>query len=65
MENECKGEFGCALDPESPDEAIKTGDRIYATTLQPPPTVAEIRASQTTSQQLAQAFAANSAPKLF
>ncbi|KNZ72220.1 hypothetical protein J132_04222 [Termitomyces sp. J132] len=29
----------------------------------PPPIVAEIRASQTTSQQLAEAFAANSQPR--
>ena len=65
MEDGCKGEFECTPDPESPDKAIKTGDRIYATMLQPLPTIAEIRASQTMSQQLAQAFAANSAPKLF
>ncbi|KAG5725697.1 hypothetical protein E4T56_gene7297 [Termitomyces sp. T112] len=49
---------------ESPDETIEVGDRIYATTLCPPPTVAEIQASQTTFQHLAEAFAANSQPKL-
>ncbi|KNZ82299.1 hypothetical protein J132_00114 [Termitomyces sp. J132] len=42
------------------DDAVEVGDWIYATTLCLPPLVAEIQASQTTSQQLAQAFAANS-----
>ncbi|KAG5722174.1 hypothetical protein E4T56_gene6842 [Termitomyces sp. T112] len=38
---------------------------IYATTIHPLPSVAEIWASQTTSQWLAQAFAANAAPQEF
>ncbi|KAG6883039.1 hypothetical protein C0992_009915, partial [Termitomyces sp. T32_za158] len=59
VEDGCKGEFVCTSDPESPDKAIETDDRI------PPSMVAEIRASQTTFQRLAQAFAANSAPKSF
>ncbi|KAG5728455.1 hypothetical protein E4T56_gene19017 [Termitomyces sp. T112] len=49
--------------PESPDETIEVGDRIYAMTLCPSPTIAEIRASQTASQRLAEVFAANSQPK--
>ncbi|KAG5721583.1 hypothetical protein E4T56_gene12884 [Termitomyces sp. T112] len=53
------------LDAESPDETIEVGDRIYATTLSLPPTVAEIWASQTMSQCLAEAFAANLQPKPF
>ncbi|KAG5715679.1 hypothetical protein E4T56_gene463 [Termitomyces sp. T112] len=60
-----EGEWTSSPDAESPDETIEVGDRIYATTLSPPPTVAEIWASQTTSQCLAEAFAANSQPKLF
>ncbi|KAG6882500.1 hypothetical protein C0995_014536, partial [Termitomyces sp. Mi166 len=52
-----------ALDPESPDEAIEVGDRICAATLHPLPMAAEIQASQTTSQCLAQAFVANFQPK--
>ncbi|KNZ76232.1 hypothetical protein J132_11102 [Termitomyces sp. J132] len=47
------------------NETIEVGDQIYATTLCSPPTVAEIQASQTTSQHLAEAFAANSQPKPF
>ena len=43
-------EFAGAPNPESPDEAIEVGDRIYATMLHPPPIEAEIQASQTTSQ---------------
>ncbi|KNZ75580.1 hypothetical protein J132_02521 [Termitomyces sp. J132] len=46
-------------------KTIEVGDRIYATTLCPPPTVAEIWASQTTFQYLAKAFAANSQLKPF
>ncbi|KAG5718729.1 hypothetical protein E4T56_gene2675 [Termitomyces sp. T112] len=53
--------IGC----ESPEGEGEVGDWIYATTLCPPPTVAEIQASQTTSQCLAEAFAANSQPKPF
>ncbi|KNZ79776.1 hypothetical protein J132_08636 [Termitomyces sp. J132] len=47
------------------DETIEVGDRIYATILCLPPTVAEIQASQTTSQHLAEAFTANLQPKPF
>ncbi|KNZ73012.1 hypothetical protein J132_01449 [Termitomyces sp. J132] len=43
----------------------QVGDRIYATILGLPPAVVEIQASQTTSQCLAEAFAANSQPKPF
>ncbi|KAG6882229.1 hypothetical protein C0995_015378, partial [Termitomyces sp. Mi166 len=64
QEDGCEGEFISAPDSESPDKAIEVGDRIYAATLHPPPTATEIWASQTTSQCLAQAFAANSQPKL-
>ncbi|KAG6858208.1 hypothetical protein C0995_001768, partial [Termitomyces sp. Mi166 len=63
LEDGCEGEFISAPDSESPDKAIEVGDRIYAATLHPPPTAAEIQASQTPSQHLAQAFAANSQPK--
>ncbi|KAG5350338.1 hypothetical protein C0989_011516 [Termitomyces sp. Mn162] len=41
------------------------GDQIYTTTIHPPPSVAEIQASQTTSQWLAQVFAANNALQEF
>ncbi|KNZ75238.1 hypothetical protein J132_03893, partial [Termitomyces sp. J132] len=64
-EEEGEGEWTRTPDAESPDETIEVGDWIYATTLCPPPTVAEIQASQTTSQHLAEAFAANSQPKPF
>ncbi|KAG6860231.1 hypothetical protein C0995_013904, partial [Termitomyces sp. Mi166 len=57
-----KVSLSSALDSESPDKAIEVGDRIYAATLHPLPTAAEIQASQTTSQCLAQAFVANSKP---
>ncbi|KAG5727502.1 hypothetical protein E4T56_gene11979 [Termitomyces sp. T112] len=63
--DECKRESIGAPDLESPDKTIKVGDRIYATTLCPPPAVAEIWDSQTTSQCLAKVFAANSQPKPF
>ncbi|KNZ75012.1 hypothetical protein J132_05302 [Termitomyces sp. J132] len=59
-EKKGEGEWTCTLNAESPDETIEVGDQIYATTLCPPPTVAEIWASQMTSQCLAEAFAANS-----
>ncbi|KAG5721540.1 hypothetical protein E4T56_gene13047 [Termitomyces sp. T112] len=59
------GEWTHTPDAKSPDENIEVGDRIYATTLCLPPAVAEILASQTTSQRLAEAFAANSQPKPF
>ncbi|KAG5719743.1 hypothetical protein E4T56_gene18558 [Termitomyces sp. T112] len=64
-EEEGEGEWTCTPDAESPDETIEVGDQIYATTLYPPLTVAEIWASQMTSQCLAEAFAANSQPKPF
>ncbi|KAG5719741.1 hypothetical protein E4T56_gene18552 [Termitomyces sp. T112] len=64
-EEEGKKELTSTPDPESPDETIDVGSRIYASTLCPPPTVAEIWASQTTSQHLAEAFVANSWPKPF
>ncbi|KNZ71641.1 hypothetical protein J132_08005 [Termitomyces sp. J132] len=51
--------------PQSLDENIEVGDQIYATILGLPPAMAEIWASQTTSQHLAEAFVANSQPKPF
>ncbi|KAG5733211.1 hypothetical protein E4T56_gene2237 [Termitomyces sp. T112] len=62
-EEKGEGEWTCTPDAEFPDETIEVGDQIYATILCPPPTVADIRASQTTSQHLAEAFVANSQPK--
>ncbi|KAG5332713.1 hypothetical protein C0989_006580 [Termitomyces sp. Mn162] len=59
-EEEGEGEWTCTPDAESLDETIEVGDWIYATILCPPPTVAEIQASQMTSQHLAEAFVANS-----
>ncbi|KNZ74373.1 hypothetical protein J132_07093 [Termitomyces sp. J132] len=41
-EEEGEGEWTHTPDAESPDETIEMGDWIYATTLCPPPTVAEI-----------------------
>ncbi|KAG5730196.1 hypothetical protein E4T56_gene11685 [Termitomyces sp. T112] len=64
-EEECGGEFSGICELELPDEAIEVGDRIYITTVHPLPSVVEIRASQTTSQRLAQAFAANATPREF
>ncbi|KAG5349507.1 hypothetical protein C0989_003361 [Termitomyces sp. Mn162] len=55
-EEEHGGEFGGICKPELP------GDQIYVTTVHPLPSAAEIRASQNTFQQLAQAFAANTVP---
>ncbi|KAG6885074.1 hypothetical protein C0995_009603 [Termitomyces sp. Mi166 len=63
MESKTQLKDGCE-DSESPDEAIEVGDRIYAATLHPLPMAAEIQASQTPSQCLAQAFVANFQPKL-
>ncbi|KAG5729071.1 hypothetical protein E4T56_gene3114 [Termitomyces sp. T112] len=65
LEEERGGEFGGIYELELRDEVIEAGDRIYITTVHPPPSVAEIRASQTTSQRLAQAFAANTMPQEF
>ncbi|KNZ76711.1 hypothetical protein J132_08991 [Termitomyces sp. J132] len=45
--------------------ALEVGDWIYTTTVYLPPSIAEIWASQTMSQQLAQAFAANAMPQKF
>ncbi|KNZ71336.1 hypothetical protein J132_00020, partial [Termitomyces sp. J132] len=58
-EEECRREFGGVHEPEFPDKAVEVEDWIYATTIHLLPSVAEIQASQTMSQQLAQAFAAN------
>ncbi|KAG5735995.1 hypothetical protein E4T56_gene18367 [Termitomyces sp. T112] len=41
-EEEGEGEWTHTPDAEFPDETIEVGDQIYATTLCPPPTVAEI-----------------------
>ncbi|KAG5348610.1 hypothetical protein C0989_009504, partial [Termitomyces sp. Mn162] len=41
-EEKGEGEWTHTPDAESPDETIEVGDWIYATTLCPPPTVAEI-----------------------
>ena len=60
--------WGPDPDPESVpgSDTIEVGDRIFATALHPePPTAADIRASQTTSQRLAQAFAANEPSRSF
>ncbi|GLB43461.1 putative retrotransposable element tf2 155 kda protein type 1-like [Lyophyllum shimeji] len=46
-------------------DVMEEGDRLLATTLFGYPTAEEIRASQTTSQRLAEAFARNSTPKSF
>ncbi|KAG5349802.1 hypothetical protein C0989_001820 [Termitomyces sp. Mn162] len=64
-EEEHGGEFGGICEPELLDEAIEAGDQIYVTTVHLLPSVAGIRASQTTFQQLAQAFAANATPQEF
>ncbi|KAG5717985.1 hypothetical protein E4T56_gene1731 [Termitomyces sp. T112] len=64
-EEEGGGEWTHTPDVEFLDENIEVGDWIYATILGLPPAVVEIPASQTTSQRLAEAFAANSQPKPF
>ncbi|GLB34667.1 putative zinc ion binding [Lyophyllum shimeji] len=46
-------------------DTMEEGDRLLATALFGYPAAEEIRASQTTSQRLAEAFARNSAPKDF
>ncbi|KAG5353644.1 hypothetical protein C0989_003781 [Termitomyces sp. Mn162] len=56
---EHREEFGGVHEPELLDKAVEVGNQIYATTVYLPPSIAEIWASQTTSQQLAQVFAAN------
>ena len=60
--------WGPDPDPESAtrSDTLEDGDRIFATALHPEPlTAANIRASQTTSQRLAQAFAANEPSRSF
>ncbi|KAG6872203.1 hypothetical protein C0993_002316, partial [Termitomyces sp. T159_Od127] len=64
-EDELRGEFHGIHHLELPDEVVEVGDQIYATTLHLPLPIEEIRASQTTSQRLAQAFATNSPPWAF
>ncbi|KAG6868268.1 hypothetical protein C0993_005641 [Termitomyces sp. T159_Od127] len=59
-EEELGGEFYGLHHLEFPDEAVEVGDWIYATTLHLLLSIKEIQTSQTTSQQLAQAFATNS-----
>ncbi|KAG5350275.1 hypothetical protein C0989_011820 [Termitomyces sp. Mn162] len=61
---ELGGEFRSICNLELLDKAVEVGDKLYAT-LCLPPSITEIWASQTTSQKLAQAFAANSAPWAF
>ncbi|KNZ80886.1 hypothetical protein J132_03875 [Termitomyces sp. J132] len=61
-EEECEGEFGGICKPELLVEVVEVGNQIYATTIHLLPSVVEIWASQTTSQWLAQAFAANAMP---
>ncbi|GLB41115.1 putative retrotransposable element tf2 155 kda protein type 1-like [Lyophyllum shimeji] len=52
--------------PDSQEaDTMEEGDRLLATALFGYPAAEEIRASQTTSQRLAEAFAHNSAPKDF
>ncbi|GLB45865.1 putative retrotransposable element tf2 155 kda protein type 1-like [Lyophyllum shimeji] len=52
--------------PDSRDaDTMEEGDRLLATALFGYPAAEEIRASQTTSQRLAEAFARNSTPKDF
>ncbi|KAG5730948.1 hypothetical protein E4T56_gene7122 [Termitomyces sp. T112] len=65
LEEEHGGEFGGICKLELPDEVVEVGDQIYATTIHPLPSVVEIQASQTTSQWLVQAFAANAASQEF
>ncbi|KAG5728181.1 hypothetical protein E4T56_gene19290 [Termitomyces sp. T112] len=64
-EEKHRGEFGGICELELLDEAIEAEDQIYITTVHLPPSIVEIRASQTMSQRLAQAFAANAAPQEF
>ncbi|KAG5721929.1 hypothetical protein E4T56_gene18425 [Termitomyces sp. T112] len=65
LKEECGEEFSGVHELEFPDEAVEVGDWIYTTTIHPPPSVAEIWASQTTSQRLAQVFATNTTPQEF
>ncbi|KAG6804810.1 hypothetical protein H0H92_002273, partial [Tricholoma furcatifolium] len=58
-------EFQGVLDPQFPDEAIEEGDRILAAIPPSPQPETMIRASQTTSQRLAEAFTSNDPPKSF
>ncbi|KAG5351275.1 hypothetical protein C0989_007124 [Termitomyces sp. Mn162] len=59
LEEECREEFGSIHKLELPDKAVEVGDWIYTTTIHLLPSIAEIWASQTTSQWLAQAVAAS------
>ncbi|KAG5723643.1 hypothetical protein E4T56_gene18218 [Termitomyces sp. T112] len=65
LEEECRREFGAVHELEFLDKAVEVGDWIYMTTVHLLPSIAEIWASQTMSQQLAQAFAANAMPQEF
>ncbi|KAG5723580.1 hypothetical protein E4T56_gene18130 [Termitomyces sp. T112] len=65
LKEECGEEFGGVYKLELLDKAVEVGDQIYTITVYPLPSVAEIWASQTTFQWLAQAFAANAAPQEF
>ncbi|KAG5721935.1 hypothetical protein E4T56_gene18428 [Termitomyces sp. T112] len=58
LKEEHGGEFGGICELELPDKVVEVGDQIYTTTVHLLPSVVEIQASQTMSQQLAQAFAA-------
>ncbi|KNZ81968.1 hypothetical protein J132_09289 [Termitomyces sp. J132] len=53
LEEEHRREFGGVHKLEFPNKVVEVGDWIYVTTIHPLPSVAEIWASQTTSQQLA------------
>ncbi|KAG5730346.1 hypothetical protein E4T56_gene11744 [Termitomyces sp. T112] len=64
-EEEHRRVFGGIHKPEFLDEVVEVGDWIYATTVHLPPSVVQIQAIQTTSQQLAQALAANAMPQEF
>ncbi|KAG5335691.1 hypothetical protein C0989_000712 [Termitomyces sp. Mn162] len=59
LEEEHREEFGGIYKLELLDKAVEVEDQIYAIIVHLLPSVAEIWASQTTSQWLAQAFAAN------
>ncbi|KAG6898783.1 hypothetical protein C0993_004242 [Termitomyces sp. T159_Od127] len=65
LEKELEEEFYSFHNLESLDEAIEVRNQIDATTLHLLPSIEEIQASQTTSQQLAQVFATNSLPQVF
>ncbi|KAG5729765.1 hypothetical protein E4T56_gene914 [Termitomyces sp. T112] len=62
LEEEHGGEFGGICKPELLEKAVEVEDQIYATVVHLLPSIAEIQASQTTSQWLAQAFTVNATP---